>query len=95
MRLFGAHDSEALSICFCAFPCALIADGPAASPTGFSGRYCEVERREAGLVCFHFIFFVLPLVFLSTDAMVRPLRLCIITLVVSVFLFPFEIVLEE
>jgi hypothetical protein len=56
-----------------------------------------VKWREEKLVsvCFRFRFFVVPLVFSSTDAMVSPLRLCIITLVVSVFLFPFGIVLEE
>ncbi len=86
---------RALSICFCAFPCALFADVPAASPTAFSRDIVKWREEKLVSVCFRFRFFVLPLVFSSTDAMVSPLRLCIITLVVSVFLFPFGIVLEE
>lgn len=80
---------RALSICFCAFPCALFADGPAASPTAFSGDIVKWGEEKLVSVCFHFfLLFFWPLVFSSTDAMVSPLRLCIITLVVSVFSFP-------
>ncbi len=48
---------RALSICFCAFPCALFADVPAASPTAFSRDIVKWREEKLVSVCFRFIFF--------------------------------------